>query len=100
MIPSFPIALFLIPYALFLLVYGFFLFFNLYHLRTYGIKGTVSHGLGTLFLVGTVVILGASWIVLSRYDWGTPLNVQDVTGSFTNASVLNPYDRSEPTPQP
>lgn len=85
---SIPLALFLIPYGVFLIIYAFFLFFNLHHLRIYAIKSTSSHILRFVFLFGTIIILGASALLLSRFDWSASINIQQLTTPFTNTDVL------------
>lgn len=91
MIPSIPIAIFFIPYAIFLIIYGVLLFFNLHHLKIYAVKHIGSQMLSSLFLIGTVVILGTSAIILSRYDWTTAINLNDLATPLMNQTLPNPF---------
>ncbi|MEK9130799.1 MAG: hypothetical protein AAB429_01655 [Patescibacteria group bacterium] len=87
---SIPIAIFFVPYGLFLLIYLFFLFFNVYHIRIYAVHGFFSHAVATVFLLGTVLILGATWIILAPYDWGTSLDLEGLTAPFTDTNIFKP----------
>ncbi len=90
MIPTLPLAVLFIPYALFLILYFFFLFFNIHHLRQYGIKGITSHGIGTIFLLGTVIILGISAVLLSRYNWSQPMDPEPLLAPFHKTDLIKP----------
>lgn len=83
-----PLAVVLIPFAIFLVIYLFFLYFNCYHIRIYGVHGFWSHALVTLFLLGTIAILGGSLVVLSRYDWNATIDLQHLAAPFANTDVL------------
>lgn len=87
---SIPIAIFFVPYGLFLLIYFFFLFFNVYHIRIYGVQNFFSHAVATVFLLGTVLILGATWIILAQYNWGTPLDLEGLTAPFKSTNIFQP----------
>ncbi|MBU0531205.1 hypothetical protein KJ910_01785 [Patescibacteria group bacterium] len=75
---SFPIFYFLFPYALFLLVFIVFSLFNVYHLLRYGIYNFNLYVLCTVYMAGTLLILGASVIMILQFDWTVPLQLSSI----------------------
>jgi len=73
--PTIPIIYFLIPYALVMVVFIFFSIFNVYHLMRYGIYNFNLYILSVIYVGGTLFIIGASYIVLSDFDWSVPLSL-------------------------
>lgn len=68
-----PLGLFLIPYGLFVIVYVLFVFFNIYHLRRYGIANVTTQAILAIYIAGTVIIFGVSWLSLARVNWAEPV---------------------------
>ena len=87
MISQIPITIFLIPYLLFVGLTLALLFFNIHHLRRFGIKGVRAQLLALCFSVGTVILLGASGIYLSRFDWSQTIDMNSIVQSLTNTKL-------------
>ncbi len=80
MIPdiSLPIFVFLIPYGLFSLFYILYSVFNIYHLVRFGVYTFGAYLIITIFLGGTVFLVGASFYLLAPYDWFALWSVTDI----------------------
>lgn len=90
MITEIPTAIFLIPYFLFLILFIFFGYFNIYHLQKYALNTLGTHAAILLFLVGSVLIFGATAIILGNYDWMAPLDLSGIKGLFTTHALIKP----------
>jgi len=75
---SFPIIYFLLPYAFFLTVFVIFSLFNVYHLLRYGIYNFNLYVLSTIYMAGTIFILGASIIMILQFDWTVPFELSTI----------------------
>lgn len=82
-----PITIFLIPYLLFVGLTLVLLIFNIHHLRRFGIKGVRAQLLALCFSVGTVILLGASSIYLSRFDWSQTIDMNSIVQSLTDTKL-------------
>ena len=88
--PSIPISIFVIPYLLFVGLTIVLLFFNMHHLRRFGVKGVRAQLLALCFSVGTVILLGVSGIFLSRFDWSQTIDINSIMQSLTNTKLTSP----------
>lgn len=86
-LPALPISLLLIPYALFVGLQLVFLFFNVHHLRRFGIKGMRAHVIAMGISVCTLFIVGGSMIYLSRFNWSQTIDLNTVMTSLTNTNL-------------
>lgn len=64
-----PLVVILIPFATFLLIFSVSALFNLYHLWHYGIPGPGLSVALTVYVCGTVFLLGCAYLFLSPVDW-------------------------------
>ena len=78
-----PLSLFLIPYALFLVVFLFYLFFTLQHLVVYGVYGKGLYTLVTIFFGGSAILIAASVLLLSQFDWSLTLSLDTLVQAFS-----------------
>lgn len=81
-----PLAVFLAPYALFVLAYSFFFFFNIFHLKEFGIESASTTLLIFAYVGCTVLIIGFSVILLSQFDWSTALDLSALTKGVTTST--------------
>lgn len=73
-----PISILLLPLLLFLLLYIFYSIFNVYHLLRFGVYGFDLYIISAVFMLGTIALLGTSAFFLMRYDWGTPIRIDQL----------------------
>lgn len=93
---SFPIYFFLLPYAFFLLTFIVFSLFNVYHLLRYGIYNFNLYVLSTVYMAGTILILGASLIMILQFDWTVSFELSAIFSSELQLDSI--YDASRQTP--
>lgn len=89
-LPSIPLAALLIPYLLVVVIAGIFLFFNLFHLRRYGVK---SFGTWSLMMIYTLVylaIVGLTGVaLLGSTDWQQQFEIEDLAPNVGSGFNLN-----------
>lgn len=85
-----PLAILLLPFGLFLVIFFCFLGFNIYHLRVYGVQSFLTQSIITFFLVGTVVVLGAAWLMLGGSNWSHQIELEEITKPFTAKKIFTP----------
>lgn len=85
-IPSLAIPLWsiLVLYGAYLAFFLLYVGFNLYHLLRFGTYGIGLYAVTAFFLGGTVLLLAASYLVLSGFDWNAPLSLTDYFERFKN----------------
>jgi len=70
-----PVSILLIPFGIFLIFYIFYSIFNVYHLLRFGVYGFGLYIISFLFVLGTLGMVGTSTYLLLKYDWSTPIQV-------------------------
>lgn len=79
---SIPLWALLVAYGAYLAFFLLYAAFNLYHLLRFGMYGLGLYLITALFVVGTVLLIAASYSLLAPFDW---------TVSFPVSSL---FDRS------
>ena len=74
---SFPVGILLIIFIAYMVFYVAYSFFNIYHLVRYGIYGFGLYLIVTVFTGGTILLVGASTLMLINFDWSAPFNITD-----------------------
>ena len=81
-------AVFLAPYGFFALFYVIYSIFNIYHLVRFGVYTFGAYLIITIFLAGTVFLVGASFYMLVPYDWFATWSVTGVFQSDVSTDYL------------
>jgi len=74
-------------YYLYLILVGIFFifsFFNIYHLLRFGSPRSITYLVTALYLIVSVLILIASWSVISAVSWGQSLPLLPQSDNFLN----------------
>ena len=88
------ISIFLIPLALFLVLFFAFSAFNLFHLFHYGSAGKGLYVVLTVYICGTLLVLGSGYLILAPFNWDHPLGVEEAVGSFDGAGIIGNIESS------
>ena len=79
-------GLLLIPYFIYLAVHFFLMLLNIKHLFRVGALTFLSFVFTSIFIVYTILILGATWSFVGSFDWQTPIELN--LGSITSVQSL------------
>ena len=92
---SLPITILLIPLAIFLVLYLLFSVFNIFHLIHYGVRSNGFFITILIYIVGTVFLLGASYIALKDFDWQRTIDTSGVSGVFQEIDPIQTQQQNQ-----
>lgn len=72
---TFPLLYILFPFAAVLVVFAIFTLVDIAHLAHYGASNVISFLATVVFLVGTIAILGVTFMTLQNTDWSQPVMI-------------------------
>ncbi len=79
----------LIPFGIVVFASFLFFFFNIFHLRRYGIRSSGTLLLMLAYLVTYAALLGGIGIVISTYDWKAEVTADDLIPDLGTDFGLN-----------
>lgn len=88
---TFPLYYLLIPFALVLLFSFIFFFFNIFHIRRYGVRHTNTTFLLFLYFSAYCITVGAIMLYLATIDWSQEFTLNEIL-PFSSSSNINGFD--------
>lgn len=88
---TFPLYYLLIPFALVLFFSFVFFFFNIFHIRRYGVKHTNTAFLLFLYFFAYGVTVGAIGLYLATIDWTQEFSLSEIL-PFSTSSQIDGFD--------
>lgn len=79
---SFPLWYLLVPFGLVLLAAVVFFFFNVFHIRRYGIRSGATSLLLLAYLASFSVLIGGIALIVSSYEWQEEVATEDLLPDF------------------
>lgn len=83
-----PLSVFLIPVGFFFLVFLIYSLFNMYHLLRFGVYGFGLYSLVSLYALGTIFLLLASFYLILQFDWTLTLSVDTFVDGYQSENFL------------
>lgn len=74
----FPLWYLLVPYGIFLLFMALFVFFNLYHIASFGLQSAKTTVVLVAYMAGFLGILWLSYITLADVSWKETVDLRTI----------------------
>ncbi len=88
----FPLYYLLIPFALVLLFSFIFFFFNIFHIRRYGVKHTNTTLLLVIYFLAYGITVSATGLYLSTIDWTREFSWSEILPFSAPSTNIKGFD--------